>query len=115
MKSREAKKKFALVLTLLLWIAAAWLLLPLVMLDTVTMANAKLYLYRSSAGVTILLIFFGKTVFDLLFPHAVNKKMSTVNTVFLALYAVALASGIVFMIIRMVLVYLKNRQTGFIF
>jgi hypothetical protein len=102
-------------LIVILWIITAWLLYPLINLDTVQMENAKEYLYRSAFGIALMLIFFGKTIFDLLFPQTTFRKIPLVNTVFLTIYAFLLAGGIIFMVVRMIVLYLKSRQGGFLF
>lgn len=108
-------RKRPVVLILILWVGTAWLLYPLINLDSVNMENAKEYLYRAVFGITMMLIFFGKTIFDLLFPQMTSKRMSVLNTILLTLYAIILAGGIIFMIIRIVLLYLRSRESGFLF
>ncbi len=118
MNSRGAEgfeKKWMWVLTLILWILAAWLLYPLINLDTVDMENAKEYLYRSAFGIALMVIFFGKTILDLLFPQVTLGKMPLMNTIFLILYAFLLAGGIIFMALRIIMLYLKSRESGFLF
>jgi len=100
---------------LILWVAIAWLLYPLITLDSVDMENAKEYLYRSAIGIAFMLMLFGKTIFDLLFPQAISKRMSLINTIFLTLYCVTVASGIIFMVSRMIVLFLKSADTGFPF
>ena len=114
-KSSSLNKGIKLGLVLLVWIITAWLVYPLITLDSVNMANAKSYLYRSAVGIAVMLILFGKTVFDLLFPRTISQKMSVLNTVFLTLYCLAIASGIMFMISRMIVVYIKSNNTGLSF
>jgi len=109
------KKELKLVLVIVIWLIAAWLLFPLINLDTVNMENAKEYLYRSAAGLTIMIIFFGKTIIDLLFPQVTLKRMPLLNTILLAIYSLAIASGIVFMIVRMAVLYVKSKKSGFLF
>jgi len=101
--------------TIILWVATAWLLYPLIVLDTVNIQNAKAYLYRSSAGIVIMIIILGKTIFDLLFPQEISQKKSWANTIFLMLYSLAITGGVIFMVARMVLVYLKKNSTNFNF
>jgi len=101
---------------LLVWAVAAWLLYPLVVLDSVDMASAKPFLYRSAFGIAIMLILFGKTVFDLFFPQTVSKRSSFVRTALLTVYSLAIAGGMLFMVSRMIVLYIKNREGGgFIF
>jgi len=97
---------------LILWIITAWLLYPLIVLDSVNMHNAEEYFYRSAVGIVIMIILFGKTVFDLLYPQFGNTKKAALNIVFLVLYAFAIASGVIFLIVRMVSVYLSNQDFG---
>lgn len=114
-KAERFKKKGMWALTIILWIIAAWLLYPLINLDTVDMENAKEYLYRSAFGIALLLIFFGKTIFDLLFPQVTMRKMPLLNSIFLTLYALVLAGGIIFMVVRVIVLYLRSRDAGFLF
>ena len=97
---------------LILWIFTAWLLYPLITLDSINMHNAEGYFYRSAVGIVVMIILFGKTVFDLLFPQFDSNKKATLNIVFLVLYAFAIASGVIFMIARMVSVYMSNQDFG---
>ncbi len=102
-------------LTLALWVLAAWLLYPLINLDQVDMSNVKPYLYRSALGLTLLIIFFGKTLFDLIYPWVYSKKLPRLNAFLLTLYVTVLGGGIIFMIIRMAALAMKNRRGGFLF
>jgi hypothetical protein len=95
-----------------LWILMAWLLYPLVNLDRLDMSNVLPTLYRSALGLTLMIIVLGKALFDLIFPWAHGRKLPVVNALVLALYALALTSGIVFMVIRMAMVYMKGRTGG---
>jgi heme/copper-type cytochrome/quinol oxidase subunit 2 len=94
---------------------AAWLLFPLVNLDRVDMSNVKATLYRSALGITILIIFFGKTLFDLLDPWTSSRKLPRWNATLLILYMIALTGGIVFMVLRLAVVAAKSRGGGFPF
>ena len=114
-KSLKFKKEIAFGFVIILWIATAWLLYPLINLDSVDMDNAKEYLYRSAVGLTIMIIFFGKTILDLLFPQVTFRRMPLLNTILLAIYSIALAGGIIFMVTRMIILYLRSRESGFIF
>ena len=106
---------WAIALTLAFWVLAAWLLYPLVNLDRVDMSNVKPYLYRSALGLTLLIIFFGKTLFDLIYPWVYSKKLPRLNAALLTLYAAALGGGLIFMIIRMAALAMKIRRGGFLF
>jgi hypothetical protein len=114
-KTMKFKKETAFGLVIILWIITAWLLYPLINLDAVDMENAKEYLYRSAIGITIMIIFFGKTILDLFFPQITLRAMPLLNTIFLTVYSFALAGGIIFMITRMIILYMRSRKSGFLF
>ena len=113
--NKALKKDIVFVLVIILWIVTAWLLYPLIKLDSVDMGNAKEYLYRSAFGITIMLIFFGKSIIDLFFPQVTFKRVPLINTILLAVYSFALAGGIVFMVSRIIIMYLKSQKSGFLF
>jgi hypothetical protein len=101
--------------SLILWAFTAWLLYPLVILDRVDMSNAKQYLYRAGLGLTILIIFFGKSLFDLIYPWMVGRKLPLLNSVLLSLYLLGLSLGIVFLVIRLAFLLMKNQQAAPVF
>jgi hypothetical protein len=115
MPKRTQDRGWIIALTLALWAFAAWLLYPLVNLDRIDMSNVKATLYKSALGLTLLIIFFGKTLFDLIYPWVHSKELPRLNAALLALYALALGAGIIFMIIRMAALTMKNRGGGFLF
>lgn len=112
MPKKARDRGWVIALTFALWALAAWLLYPLVNLDRVDMSNIKATLYRSALGLTLLIIFFGKTLFDLIYPWVYSKKLPRLNAALLTLYAAALGGGIIFMIIRMAALAMKDRSGG---
>lgn len=98
--------------TIVLWVVTAWLLYPLIVLDTVNIQNAKAYLYRSSAGIVIMILILGKTIFDLLFPQEISQKKSWAYTLFLTLYSLVITGGVIFMVARMVIAYATKNTTN---
>jgi hypothetical protein len=115
MPKKARDRSWVIALTLALWALAAWLLYPLVNLDRVDMSNVKATLYRSALGLTLLIIFFGKTLFDLIYPWVYSKKLPRLNVALLIVYAIGLSGGIVFMILRMAMLAMKDRSGGFPF
>jgi hypothetical protein len=106
------KKSAGILVFLAVWVVTAWLLYPLVFIGDVTTQNVKGFFYRSAAGIVLMIILFGKTLFDLLFPQDVSKRKSAVSVAFLTLYTLVLAGGIIFVLIRILLLYLnQNRAT----
>lgn len=112
MKPDKIDRGIVTAFVLILWVAAAWLLYPLVALDRVDPSNVKAFLYRSVLGLTLLIVFFGKTLFDLIYPWVVGRKIPRRDAALLTLYLLALTFGIIFMVIRVVLVYMKSNRPG---
>jgi hypothetical protein len=98
-------------LFIVLWAVIAWLLYPLLVLDSVNMVNAKEYVYRSAVGITLMIILFGKTITDLLFPLDISQKKALSYTIFLTIYSLILMGGIIYMIARVILIYLKSSSS----
>ena len=114
--ARSARNKpWTVALILALWALGACLLYPLTTPDRVNMSNVKPYLYRSSLGITLMIIFFGKTLFDLVYPWVHGKKLPRLNAALLILYAGALGAGLIVMIIRMAALAMRSRGGGFLF
>jgi len=111
-KSTPAQLVRQVVFQVILWAVTAWLLYPLIVLDSVTFYNAKAYLYRTAAGIVIMIILLGKTIFDLFFPQEVSQKKSLLFTVMLTLYSLAISGGIMFMVVRMAILYFKQNKSG---
>jgi hypothetical protein len=99
----------------LVWAFTAWLIYPLIFLDTVTLHNATSYFYRSALGIIIMIILFGKTLFDLFFPLDTSRKRATLHVIFLTAYALVMAGGIILMLMRILLLYLKSDSEGRLF
>lgn len=109
---RKWKNAVALVF---LWIFTAWLLYPLVFIETVRLQDATKYFYRSSLGIIIMIILFGKTLFDLFFPLDTSRRKSVLQVVFLTVYALLMAGGIIVMLMRILLLYMKSDSEGSLF
>ncbi len=101
------KKEVWFIIICLIWIFVAWLISPLLTLDKIEFQTMKWFIYRVSMGISIMLIFFGKTLFDLLFLPRPSQKYALLNTIFLSVYMLAIAAGIIYMVVRMVSYYIQ--------
>ncbi len=113
--SPEFQKGTRIAVVLFVWGFTAWLIYPLLFLDTVTLHNATNYFYRSALGIIIMIILFGKAVFDLFFPLDTSPKRATVHVIFLTVYALMMAGGIILLLMRILLLYLKSDSEGRLF
>jgi hypothetical protein len=96
----------------LVWGVTAWLIFPLIFMQQVTLQNATKYFYRSALGITMLIILYGKTLFDLFFPLDTSQKKSALHVVFLTIYALVMTAGIILMLFRIFALYLKSGSAG---
>ena len=69
---------FSLVLNILLWIAAAWLLYPLVFIRF-DLGDIQTSFFRSISGVALLIIMFGKNMVDIIFLKMVLVLNGVIN------------------------------------
>ena len=97
------------------WALTAWLIFPLLFMSRVTLQDASKYFFRSALGIILLILLFGKTATDLFFPLDTSRKKSILQVAFLTVYALAMAGGIIFMLFRILALYLKSGSGGQIF
>jgi hypothetical protein len=98
--------------SILFWAAAAWLIYPLIVLDSVDAGTSIPFFYRAAAGIVLLIILFGKTLLDLLDPRGVSGRRTALSAVLMSLYVFALAGGIIFMIVRILLLSLNKNAAS---
>jgi hypothetical protein len=95
-----------------IWAVTAWLIFPLIFMKTATLQEASKYFYRSALGIILLIILFGKTVTDLFFPLDTSGRKSFLQVVFLTVYALVMAGGIILVLFRILALYLKSGSAG---
>src|SRR4030042_4985548 len=96
----------------LIWAVTAWLILPLIFMQSVSLQEASKYFYRSALGIILLIILFGKTVTDLFFPLDTSGRKSLLQVVFLTVYALVMAGGIILILFRILALSLKSGSAG---
>ena len=99
-------------LFVVVWGVTAWLVFPLLLMKTATLEQASSYFYRSALGIILLIILFGKTVTDLFFPLDTSGKKSLLHVLFLAVYALVMAGGIILILFRILALYLRSGGAG---
>jgi len=111
--SRVASPKFRkIAIHIFVWVLAAWLILPLLLMKTATLQEASKYFTRSAPGIILLIILFGKAVTDLFFPLDISGKKSLLHVVLLTVYALVMAGGIILILFRILALYLKSGSAG---
>ncbi|MDP2914629.1 MAG: hypothetical protein Q8O91_04160 [Candidatus Aminicenantes bacterium] len=107
-RSPQYITRMRIVIFISVWLFTVWLLMPLITLEKVELRSSLEYFYRASAGVVVMIILFGKTVTDLLFSQDLSRKKSALYVTFLTIYSLVMAGGIIFMAIRILLVFLNT-------
>jgi hypothetical protein len=99
----------------LVWGVTAWLIVPLLFMHKVTLQDASKYFFRSALGIILLILLFGKTVTDLFFPLDTSRRRSIFQVALLTVYALVMVGGIIFMLFRILALYLKSGSAGQVF
>lgn len=107
------KKIFDISLFVIVWAFVIWLLIPILTVNSMDFWNTKTYFWRTVLGVAIMIVFFGKTIFDLFFPLDSSKKESLLQTIFLTVYGLLVAIGILYIAGRLVVFYFKSSNSEF--
>ena len=109
----SAKKLFDISLFVVVWAFTIWLLYPILATSSLESWDTKTFFYRTVIGIAIMLIFFGKTIFDLFFPLDSSKKESLLQTIFLTLYGLLVVTGILYIAGRLVVFYFHSSNSEF--
>jgi len=112
-KTILSTKEMRTLYVLLVWAFTAWLIMPLITLKEVDLLKSMEYFYRAAGAVVIMIILFGKTVTDLLFSQDLSRRKSFLYVSFLTLYSIVLAGGIIFIAIRILLLYINKNSSSF--
>ena len=112
-RSSQYITRMRIVIFVSVWLFTAWLLMPLITLDKVDLHSSTEYFYRSAGGVVIMIILFGKTIVDLLFSQDLSRKKSILYVTFLTIYSIGLAGGIIFMCLRILLIFLNANASTY--
>ena len=99
----DPKKALSVGLTALYLLFAAWLVLPFIGRNP---GGASVY--RLFAGLMLMLVFVGKSLWDVLAPQGLAKKVSNVKAVLLVAMAIAVTGFIIFTVAKSVDGYLNS-------
>ncbi len=104
----DPKKALAISVTALVLLIAVWLVSPFFRIDASDEANGKINGYRLAIGLTIMILFVGKSLWDVLAPQGLAKKVSNVKAVALVGLAIVVMGFIVFTVARAAAFYLGS-------
>lgn len=104
----DRKKTVAVALTALVLIFAVWLVSPFFRLTAKTEAHGRINSYRLFFGLMIMIGFVGKTLWDVLSPQGLAKRVSNTKAVALIALAIIVMGFVVFTVARAVSVFLQS-------
>ncbi len=104
----DSKKALVVSLTVLVLLIAVWLVSPFFRLDAADEAAGKINGYRLALGLTIMILFVGKSLWDVLAPQGLAKKVSNAKAIALVGLAIAVMGFIVFTVARAAAYYLNS-------
>jgi len=102
----EPKQALAWSVTALVLIFAVWLVSPFFSLDESDEANGRINSYRLFVGLMIMIGFVGKSLWDVLAPQGLAKKVSSGKAVALVALAIVVLGFVVFTVARALSFYL---------
>jgi len=104
----DPKKALVISVTALVLLLAVWLVSPFFRIDASDEAAGKINSYRLFLGLTIMILFVGKSLWDVLAPQGLAKKVSNVKAVALVGLAIVVMGFIVFTVARAAAFYLGS-------
>jgi len=104
----DPKKALVVSVTALVLLIAVWLVSPFFRLDASDEASGKLNGYRLALGLTIMILFVGKSLWDVLAPQGLAKKVSNAKAIALVGLAIFVMGFIVFTVARAAAYYLGS-------
>jgi hypothetical protein len=104
--SKDQIQRFVITAAVLLF--AVWLVSPFIKIGPEDYTHPQLNVYRLSLGILILLSILGKLAFDIFFPQGVARKVSTMRSVVLLVYAFLILVFILYIIVQAASLYLQT-------
>jgi len=104
----ESKKILAVSLTALVLLFAVWLVSPFFTIDASDESSGRINSYRLFFGLMIMIGFVGKSLWDVLSPQGLARKVSTTKAVLIVGLAILILGFIVFTVARALSVYLDS-------
>jgi drug/metabolite transporter (DMT)-like permease len=104
----DSKKALTITLTALFLLFAVWLVSPFFHIDASDEANGKINSYRLFLGLMLMIGFVGKSLWDVLAPQGLAKKVSNTKAIAVVALAIAVTGFIVFTVAQALAFYLNT-------
>jgi hypothetical protein len=104
----ERKKTLTIVLTALFLLFAVWLVSPFFHIDASDEAHGKINSYRLFFGLMLMIGFVGKSLWDVLSPQGLAKKVSNTKAIAVIVLALVVTGFIIFTVAQALAFYLNT-------
>jgi len=104
----DPKKTPVIVLTVIVLLFAVWLVSPFFRLSDATEAKGRINGYRLFLGLMIMIGFVGKSLWDVLAPQGLAKKVSNTKAIAVVALAIIVMGFVVFTVARALSVFLDT-------
>jgi hypothetical protein len=104
----DPKKILSIAVTALVLLFALWLVSPYFRIDARDAGAGKVTSYRLFLGLMIMLGFIGKTLWDVLSPQGLARKVSNAKAVALIVLAILVTGFVIFTVARATSYYLES-------
>jgi hypothetical protein len=104
----DPKKTLVVALTVLVLLFALWLVSPFFRLTDATEAKGRINGYRLFLGLMIMIGFVGKSLWDVLAPQGLAKKVSNTKAIAIVALAIIVMGFVVFTVARALSVFLNS-------
>ncbi len=107
---KRADKKeggLSIVVVILFTGAALWMLYPIISAESISPDAAEFFFYRAVGGFGVLIILFGKSLFDLFFPSV--RRVTWLDKTWLIVYSVIIGFSLIVLIGRVLQIVLSNQ------
>ena len=104
----DPKKALSVALTALYLLFAVWLVSPFFKIDASDEAAGKINGYRLFFGLMLMIGFVGKSLWDVLAPQGLAKKVSTARAVAVVALAIVLLGFVIFTVAQALNFYLDT-------
>ncbi len=103
-----AQTRLGIILTAVALLFAVWLVSPFIHLDRSDYAQGKILGYRLFLGLTIMLVYVGKSMFDALAPQGLARKVSNAKGIALIILTVLLTGFIIYIVGQATVLFLTT-------
>jgi len=104
----RSERIVGIAITVALMMFAVWLVWPFVRIDRSIYAQGNIIGYRLALGLTIMIIFIGKSMFDALAPQGLARPVSNTRGILLIVFSLILTGFVVYVVAQATVLFLRT-------